>query len=496
MQIKIISPEGEQTVFAEAGSTLLDVLRGHKLQTPCGGRGTCGKCTVYLQKSKAKEKVLACRTAAEDGMEVFVPLPEMMQMNSRTENVTIDEKGAYGIACDIGTTTVVCQLVRRDTGEILLTRGEMNVQWGYGADVISRIKASMDGMGQRMTDGIREQLGSMILRLCADAGILPQSISYMAVAANTTMCHLLTGLRPDSLGRAPYVPESLFGDIYSSQQLSLPFTGDVYLLPAVSAFIGGDVVADVLSEALDKTDKFTLLIDIGTNGEIVLGCGEKFWCCSTAAGSAFEGAELCCGMTAAQGAICRVFWQRGRVFCETIGEGSPVGICGSGVIDALAMLLEIGAIDRSGRMLDADKDYIPEELEPYLYLEQGEPAFWLSDEVYITQTDVRKLQLGKAAIASGVETLRHACGDSEIKALLLAGGFKISPESAASIGLIPQELLSVTQAVGNGAIKGATMALCSDDHRSRLNQIQSSMNYLELSNIPTFQEAYIRNMMF
>lgn len=428
-----------------------------------------------------------------DRTSVMVELGAQPQIQS--ENL---EKAGYGIACDIGTTTVVCHLVELSSGKVLAGCGEENAQRAYGDDVISRIKASMDGSLTEMVGCIRRQISGMILRLCREAEITVGEIHTMAVAGNTVMCHILLGLSPDSMGTAPYAPQSKFGQWYPAEQLELPFCGQVYIAPAVSGFVGGDITADILAAGLDQTDKMTLLIDVGTNGEMALGCGDHFICCSTAAGPAFEGAQIRCGMTAAPGAISGVQWHRGEVLVKTIGDVPPVGICGSGFIDAAAMLLEIGAVDETGRMLDADEDTIPEELEPYLYLEGEEPAFCLAEDVFVTQSDIRKLQLGKAAIAAGVQVMGALSGEAEIGQLLLAGGFGsyIRPERAACIGLIPEQLLPVTRAMGNAAAQGAVAALCSQSARERLTGIQNSMEYLELSGMQKFSDAYIENMIF
>lgn len=408
------------------------------------------------------------------------------------------QQDGYGIACDIGTTTVVCKLVELKSGEVKGTVGAGNTQRSYGADLISRIKASMDGKLNKMSACIRSQLSSLIRSLCLTAGISLDEVHIMSVAGNTVMCHLFAGIKPDSMGIAPYIPESTFGNWLDAKSLNLPFDAEVYIVPAVSGYVGGDITADILAANLDQRDELTLLIDVGTNGEMALGCGDHFLCCATAAGPTFEGAEIRFGMTAGPGAISRVEWRWGQVTCDVIGGTEPMGICGTGLIDAVAVLLESGAVDETGRMLNPDEDLVPEELEPYLYLLDGEPAFCLAGDVSITQSDVRKLQLGKGAIAAGVEILRELYGEAEIMHLILAGGFGsyIRPESAARIGLIPRELLPVTKSVGNTAILGAQMALNSQAARARLDKIQQSLHYQELSGMDRFSQVYLEKMMF
>ena len=506
MEIQVQTQQGLKTCQAAPGQTLLDALRDVvQLRAPCGGNGSCGKCAVLLVEPEGERKVLACQTPARDGMVVRVPRQDPLQValagEAQTDLTPDPGLAGYGVACDIGTTTVVCRLVELSTGKALAVLGQGNAQCGFGADVISRIKAAMEGQLPQLTHAIRAQLSGMILALCRQAGIGPEHISAMAVAGNTTMCHLLSGLDPAGLGAAPFTPLSRFGEPVPARDLELPFDGPVYLCPAVSGYVGGDITADLLAAGMDRMDRPALLIDVGTNGEMALGCGEHFVCCSTAAGPAFEGAQLSCGMTAAPGAISAVEWADGALRCATIGGREAVGLCGSGLLDAVAVMLELGAVDETGRMLDPEEDDIPPQAAPYLFLtEEEQPAFRLAPRVYITQGDVRKLQLGKGAIAAGVRVLLDAYGiqPDQVGQLLLAGGFGsyLRPESAARIGLIPAELLPITRAVGNCAAEGARLALISTQARQRLARLQQTMSYLELSGLAAFNSAYMDAMMF
>lgn len=509
MNIRLRCGTRTETVSARAGETLLEAIRrgaGASVHAPCGGQGTCGKCTVYLVTEQGERAVLACRTEAEDGMVVRLPAAAALAVETEEAGAAVcvpdGETEGYGIACDIGTTTVVCHLVELKTGRRLKTLGEGNAQRLYGGDVIARIKASMDGHRAELTDAIRRQLREMIFALCEQAGIRAAEIVRMSVAANTAMCHLLLGLAPDSLGAAPFAPLSRFGEEYDAQALDLPFAGSVYVAPAVSGYVGGDITADILTAEMGGAEKPILLIDVGTNGEMALGCGDRILCCSTAAGPAFEGAQISCGMTAAPGAIFRVDWKDGRPECAVLGGGEAVGLCGSGLIDAVALMLELGVLDETGRLLDPeeDGDEIPAACVPYLTEVDGQSAFRLTERVSIIQSDIRKLQLGKGAVAAGVCVLMDAYGIGEegIGALLLAGGFgsAIRPESAARIGLIPEGLLPVAHAVGNRAALGAQYALLSAAARRELTRLRDRMEYLELSGSSAFNEAYMEAMLF
>ena len=484
-----------------AGQTLLEILReaGFEVSAPCGGNGTCGKCTVYI----GGEAHLACQTEAADGMVVELPHTAELEVALGSDAVFACDSGlsGYGVAVDIGTTTVACHLVNLENGKTIAVAGEGNAQRSYGADVISRIQASVEGRLGEMAEVIRKQLGEMMEALCREAKVSPAEVRFMTVAANTTMCHILAGLKPDTIGVAPFTPLSLFGDDYDAKAWGLPFDGRVYLAPSVSGYVGGDITADLLAVDMDKASKPVLLIDVGTNGEMALGCGDKFVCCSTAAGPAFEGAQIRFGMTAAEGAISSVEYHDGALECKVIGGVEAKGICGSGLIDAIAVMLEVGALDETGRVLDIDEDDdIPEEALPFLTLLDEEPAFRLTAQVYVTQSDVRKVQLGKGAIAAGIQVLIDTSDVDydDIGALLLAGGFGsfIRPASAARIGLIPAELLDVTKAVGNTAAVGAKMALVSAEARERLDKLQKAMDYQELSGLAAFNTAYMEKMMF
>lgn len=507
MNITVLSESGPLVLSAQPGQSLLDVLREHgdlPVHAPCGGQGTCEKCTVYLSGPGGETPVLACRTPAKDGMTLRLPsdAPLVVELHGNTAGTLTPDPGltGYGVACDVGTTTVVCHLVELSTGRVLATVGEGNAQRSYGADVIARIRVSMDGMLTALTCAITGQLSRMIGELCRSANVPMEQVNRMAVAGNTTMCHLLAGLPPDSIGVAPFTPVSLFGDCRDAKTLGLPFDGEVYICPAVSGYVGGDITADMLSAGLDRNASAALLIDVGTNGEIALGHGDKFICCSTAAGPALEGAQIRFGMTAAPGAVSEVRYEDGKVVCSVIGGGEPVGLCGSGLIDAVAVMLDLGVIDETGRMPDAEEDDIPHRAAPYLFTLDGEPAFRLAGQAAVTQSDVRMLQLAKGAIAAGIRVLLDSYGADfgQVGELLLAGGFgsSVRRESAARIGLIPAELVSVTRAIGNAAAQGALEALVSKDARVRLTNLQKAMDYRELSGLPQFNDAYMDAMMF
>jgi len=390
-----------------------------------------------------------------------------------------------GIAIDIGTTTVALYLLDLETGDILSTLGDVNAQNAYGADVSSRISYAQAHGHETLTQAIRQQIQAMILRACQKADIKSEQIKRICIAANTVMQHLVAGFSPVSLGKAPFSPVSLFGEeLPIWEGLPVAESAVIYYPPCVSAYVGGDITAGLLASEFESLLTPSLFIDIGTNGEIVLKHKGTYYCCATAAGPAFEGAEITMGMAAVSGAIDHVTMTgNGDIEFSVVGGGEPKGLCGSGLLDLLAILLDSGVVDNSGR-LNADRFYLTKE-----------PA-----DIYVTAEDIRKLQLAKAAIAAGIEVLLHFAGisDSDIKLPALAGGFGsyMNLKSAARIGLIPESLLSVAKTLGNTAGEGAVKTLIYSDAYKRLKKICSNCEYIELSSISFFNDKFVEQMGF
>ena len=506
MQIIIEEKGARRSTEAKEGMTILQVLQQAgvtEVHSPCGGAGTCKKCTVTVHGGGVDGECLACQTMAAEGMTVLVDAQGEMEVQKSGACTVYPPDGGqtgYAVGCDIGTTTVVCHLLDLATGKRLGTVGGANAQKAFGADVIARIQASVAGQRERMTKAIIDQLSGMIGTLCEENHVPVDEIRYMAVAGNTVMCHLFAGLAPDTIGKAPFTPLSLFGEELDADTLGLPFAGKVYVTPAVAGYVGGDITADVLATGMLHREKPVLMLDIGTNGEMMLGCGEKFVCCATAAGPAFEGANIKQGMPAMPGAISEVTVENGEVKVTVLGGGKAVGICGSGLVDAMAVMLELGAVDETGRLLDEDE--VPDGTARYLDEDDDGNVFKLTEDggVVITQADVREIQLAKASIAAGVVVMagRYGVPVEELDELILAGGFGsyIRPASAARIGLIPPELLDVTRAVGNAAGEGAVSAAVSQTARELLGQIRRDSEYIELSGDSAFNDAYIEQMVF
>jgi len=416
----------------------------------------------------------------------------------------------YGLAVDIGTTTVVCTVVDLNTGSDMAVASALNTQAVHGADVISRINYSMEN-----EDGLNE-LGSRVTEVicqlteyaCTEAGVDPDNVYEVTVVGNTTMTHLFLGLPVRNLALLPYVAVVSDPVELKASQLNLNINpnANVYVLPNISGFVGADTVGVILASALHKSDAIKLAIDIGTNGEVMLGSRERLLTCSCAAGPAFEGAMITHGMRAAPGAIERV-QLNDRPICRVIRGGHPIGMCGSGLIDVVAEMLKLGIVDSTGRMVSADDLgshvspglrkclSVSDEYGPHLILSRSNKR-----EVVITQKDVRQVQLAKGAIMAGVKILINTLGiqPDDISEVLLAGAFGnyIQKENAIRLGLLPDFPLDKVNFIGNAAAEGAKMALMSREAREDTKRISENTGYVELAMDANFQNEFIDAMMF
>jgi uncharacterized 2Fe-2S/4Fe-4S cluster protein (DUF4445 family) len=413
---------------------------------------------------------------------------------------------SLGVGVDLGTTTVVAFLVDLAMGDRLGSRSELNAQRPFGADVISRIEAASRPEAFRtLRDGIRSQIAAMAASLVKGAGAAAEDLVSFTVAGNTTMLHLLAGAPPDAIARSPFIPAFLGRRVESAAALGLaahPGCAAI-LLPGISAYVGADIVAGMAAVGLQDAEGRSLFLDLGTNGEIAFGGRGGIACCATAAGPAFEGAGIEKGTGGVAGAIDSAWIEDGSIRFGTIGGGPATGICGSGLVDALAVFLDCGIVDDTGRVVDADE---ARALPPALrgLVEEGPrgPLVYLDRPrgIYLSQADVRAAQLAKAAIAAGIDTLLRVAGASsgEVDRLYLAGGFGslLDVRSAARIGLIPGELADRVIVVGNASGAGATAACLSRRRLADCDRARAASTYVELSSRPDFNAAYVERMMF
>ncbi len=504
----------EAVISANPRESILAALRGEDYtepDAPCGGQGTCRKCLVTVtgpvrslegfgERCVENEQLLACRYAPAGDCTVVLKAKEKMHVVTAGAGAVAGGGEGLGFAVDIGTTTVASFLYDLKTGERLGAEGGRNAQRSYGADVISRITCASEGKLVPLRDAIRRQLTGMAEELCGRSGRSTKELTRIRVAGNTVMEHLFDGLDPTNIGVAPFTPESLFGDHRSAAAClpELDAEADVYLCPCVAGYVGGDITAGLVASGAPEADGLWLYVDIGTNGEMGLGNRDGFVCCATAAGPAFEGAEIACGMDGSAGAIDKVSAVDGDVQVHVIGEGKAVGVCGSGLIDAISAMLTVGAISEAGRMFGPDD--VPEKIRSRVVTrEDGSLCFMLKDGVYIAAQDVREVQLAKSAIRAGAETLLQLQGKTaaDITDLVIAGGFGsfIDKRSALHIGLLPRVPIEKIRHVGNAAGAGAVLALTEDGERA-LEAFNEKCTYLELSSSHEFMENYVDYIAF
>ena len=469
-QYTVTFQPGEVSVRATAGTTVLQaqIAAGLRPDAPCGGKGTCGKCKVFVEG----REVLACQTSIDRDMTVFIGGEE--KVNILTSGIASETKPdgefSHVLAFDIGTTTVVCYLLNGHTGELLAQESCMNPQSQFGADVISRIQHAMDGNGAVLSHCIRSALTELTEKVCKQNNILPEDIGTAAIVGNTAMHHLLLSIDPKPLVTPPYMPA-----VFEAMEKE-----KARILPNIAGFVGGDTVGCMVSTRFDKQDALTLLIDIGTNGEMVLGDKNRRIACSTAAGPAFEGAKISCGMRGAEGAVDHVWLEKGEIRYHVIGDAKPKGLCGSGLLDLVAVLLDTGILDESG------------------YLEDKE--YTLCENVTLTQKDIREVQLAKAAIRAGIELLAEQLdvAVTDIQRVYLAGAFGnyMNPASACRIGMIPPVLLDKITPIGNAAGEGAKLCALSREEFAYSRKLAKETEFLELASLPNFQDCYVDALEF
>jgi len=424
-------------------------------------------------------------------------------------------KEAFGLAFDIGTTTVAGYLLDLVNGTELSVVARANPQIVYGDDVITRI-----GFAHENEDGLRKlqsvilnTLNEIIQETTQRARIKKNNIYKIVISGNTTMHHLLLGLPVTFIAASPYIPVIREGITLKAKELpgiNLPPNAQVYFTPHISAFVGADISTGILSSGLWKSKKTILFVDLGTNGEIVLGNKDKIWACSTAAGPAFEGARISSGMRAATGAIDRVSIEDDHLIYHTLEDGKIRGICGSGLIDLVAKMLDLGLIDKTGRLIDPAgcRAKISETMAKRIVQNEKKNQFLVADgsetqsghPLFITQKDIREVQLAKAAIFAGITTLlkEAAIHAEDIDEVLLAGAFGnfINKESARRLGLIPSLALNKIASVGNAAGKGSEIVLLSDKMKRTCSEIARETEYVELSSRKDFQKEFMDAMYF
>lgn len=544
------------TIDAFEGSTLLETARraGVGIESPCNGSGQCGKCRVRVSRaslpnirraqspslSREDEKLglaLACHTVIRGTVEVEIlngesPPHKMLthgRMAARRHDPWIrkvyEEAGrltrvyagdalldtepgdttrsGYGVAVDIGTTTLVVSLVDLTTGEEVGSLASLNPQTLYGHDVLSRIRIASepDGLCRLQGDLIRE-LNRMIGTLARRRGADPGRIYESVFSGNTCMLHLAAGVDPRPLGKFPYTPTLTGGSHLSASRIGLAGASKalVHLPPVISGYVGADITSGILATELHKETGVTLFVDVGTNGEMVLAIKGQLTATSTAAGPAFEGMNIACGMRAAEGAIEIVTVEEdGRLTVQTIGNTEPVGICGSGLVDVVGELVANGVVDTNGRLATANGHLLP-SLRERLGARDGKPVFEVAGMVFLTQKDVRQVQLAKGAVRAGIEMLLSLNGlaPSDVDRVLVAGsfGYHLRARSLVRIGLLPAALGDRVEFVGNTSKTGAQAFLLDQSARREMADLVRGIKKVDLSSAPHFEKTFVECLAF
>ena len=564
MEYTVRFTDENREVRVPAGTTLLQARIAAKLEAdaPCGGRGTCGKCRCEVRGAGEAEwhEVLMCQTPVNGEMEVraagkdgdlrvltdaesisgsWNPVVKAVRLTvppcprgessadwtrlvgalkdagihvaesnprlcaslgslltaqkgdvwavvseGRVLEICAEAPQIYMAAFDLGTTSIAGYLIDVNGKRVAVADGTRNPQAQYGGDVISRADYALQNGVEALSLCARNAIDGMLGDMCEKAGVPRQRVFAVSLAGNTAMHHLFLGIAPDSLVKAPYNPTLSQPLALRASEWGIGANPEALLmmLPVIGGFVGADTVACLLSGDWLRREKLTLMIDIGTNGELVLGNRARRVACSTAAGPAFEGAKITCGMRGADGAIDHAWLEGGALRWHVIGEGPAQGICGSGLVDLVAALLESGDMDGTGRLAAGDRYDI------------GDTG------VYLTQKDVREVQLAKAAMAAGLRLMawRMGVGIEDIEEVDIAGAFGnyINPDSACAIGLIPAELRQRIVPVGNAAGAGAKLALTDAAAWAEAETLARTTEFLELATLPEFQDEFVEQLNF
>ena len=472
------------TVPAPHGANLLELLRheGILLYTPCGGNGTCGKCRVQVNG----QDVSACATVVTGDLTVVLPHTEealILRDGLAPATAVHPIAPGYLLAFDIGTTSVVAYLLDGSTGAELGSLGAANPQHLFGADVISRIQAALQGNLQELTRLIQNTMTDLATALCHRSKISPEEIGVVSLVGNPAMRQLFLGISPKNLATIPFAPEiTTASTIPCGAYFPLCSQAILVIPPDLSGYVGTDTLGGVLATGLHEQEDITLLVDIGTNGEMVLGNKNRMIACATAAGPALEGANIHFGMRGAPGAIDHVRVEHGTIRCSVIGSGTAIGICGSGLIDGIAAGLELGLLNPRGRIRNEER------------------RISLTDDIYLTQEDIRQFQMAKGAIHAGIQLMTRQLGISvsEIRQVLLAGAFgsHLDSDRACRTGLLPPELAGRITSVGNAAGTGAKMLALDSASLATTQQLVRQIEFLELASLPEFPKTFAKSMIF
>jgi uncharacterized 2Fe-2S/4Fe-4S cluster protein (DUF4445 family) len=520
-----ITPDNKP-LAVDSGTTLLKALVDHSvfLRSDCGGRGVCGKCLVQqIQPDGTKEEIYACTQHITRDLTITIPQSSLLSTHvitkapatfppsfkKRQKNRKTIGK-AHGIAVDLGTTTIAVYLCQTGNREVISSVAVKNPQSLYGDDVMSRIGAI--DMQHSLLDHLQKivvnAIGWGITLLLEKAGLDRNTLAKMVVVGNPTMIHILIGVNPSPLGRYPYTP--VFHEARNLNASDIGFSLNhvsLHTFPQITGFIGGDILSAALAVDIERQPEGTLLIDLGTNGELLFKDRKTLYATSCATGPAFEGATLSCGMQAIPGAINRIsivdnsgFPDYTTVNSYGSGHNKPFGVCGTGVISSIAELCRHGIIEPSGAFTKAStiQPLVHDDGNRLKYILIPEDKTQDGKAIYISQKDVRSVQLGKAAIITGIEFLVKAAGYDRPNKIIIAGAFGtfIAVEDMFTLGMLPTMAAGQVERVGNSAGAGAVMALCDDTYLQKATEMASQVVTVDLACDIQFQEVFVQKLRF
>ena len=472
------------------GKLLLEYLTGEgiTMHTDCGGRGFCKKCSFKILEGKfvlsdgsplvpdENGYALACKAFCTDD-DSLIEVVANDEFESRSLYEIEDYETNFGIALDIGTTTLCASLIELNSGKICGEYTILNPQKLYGSDCISRISACEKGKLPELNRLIIYATNEIIDYFINGIGI--HKIEKLTVCANTTMLHIFANESPAGIGKYPFTPVFLESREYNGAELGI-CAETIQLLPSASAYIGSDFVAGILECGMLEKEEKTIILDLGTNGEIAIFDGERLMTSSTAAGPCFEGGNISCGMGATSGAVSKIKVESEEIKLTTIGGAEPLGICGSGLVDGIALMLQKEIIDETGRLMDEQ--------------------FNFTANVQLTAKDIREFQLAKSAICAGIKTLIKECNlrNDDISTLYIAGalGQHLNINNAVSVGLLPVELMGKIKIIGNTSLKGAINALLISGYTEKMTAVSKKCQNIDLNESPIFNDEFMDNMLF
>ncbi len=477
---------------AEKGTPLADLLNSYGIEFPCGGRGSCGRCLVRLSEGeipltplhtlKLREMNLsgrwrlACQSRCESDL--------VLELDQRDPIILADEqvfefqpRQGLGMVVDLGTTTIVVQLVDLETGQVLAAEHTLNPQSRFGSDLVTRLQAALEGQSVTLTTMIRATIGELVRSVALQQ---PRAPSQTVMVGNTVMQHLFCGYDVRPLSFYPFESPHLEMACFSADELGWETeAGSICFYPSIGSYVGSDILAGIFATGMHLSDGYTVLVDLGTNGEIVIGNRHRMVAASTAAGPAFEGARISRGMLATTGAISSVDLADGNLQCKVIGNTAAKGICGSGLIDAVAALLDCGRLGEFGEILS------------------GKPTEEIAPGIQLTQRDIQEFLLAKAAVAAGIRIGMDRLGivQEQVETVYLAGGFGyyMNPRNVVRVGMLDFPVESMHRS-GNTALLGAKIFLFSDPRETVT--VLDKLSVIQLESDPRFQDLFIEQMAF